>query len=170
MNINPTVNTDGFITVKVEPEVSTIFEFIGPDNNIPRVKSRQSSTTIRVKDGESIIIGGLLSNDRKKTVYKVPLLHKIPWLGKWLFTSTNLVERKTDLIIQITPKIVLDNYTGILKTDRMRSFEKNLLGESASGNSEGQSEELQGGVGTSKYRGIWDEPATLPEQIESEQE
>lgn len=170
LNINPTVNTDGFITVKVEPEVSTIFEFIGPDNNIPRVKSRQSSTTIRVKDGESIIIGGLLSNDRKQTVYKVPLLHKIPWLGKWLFTSTNLVERKTDLIIQITPKIVLDNYTGILKTDRMRLFEKNLLGESASGDSEGQSEELQGGVGASKYRGIWDEPSTLPEQIESDQE
>ena len=37
LDINPTVNTDGFITVKVEPEVSTIFEFIGPDNNIPRV-------------------------------------------------------------------------------------------------------------------------------------
>ena len=34
----PTVNTDGYITVKVEPEVSTIFEFIGPDANIPRVK------------------------------------------------------------------------------------------------------------------------------------
>ena len=34
----PTVNTDGYITVKVEPEVSTIFEFIGPDQNIPRVK------------------------------------------------------------------------------------------------------------------------------------
>ena len=48
LNILPTVNTDGFITVKVEPEVSTIFEFIGPDNNIPRVKSRTSSTTIYV--------------------------------------------------------------------------------------------------------------------------
>ena len=54
-NILPTVNTDGYITVKVEPEVSTIFEFIGPDANIPRVKSRTSSTTIRVKDGESIV-------------------------------------------------------------------------------------------------------------------
>ena len=64
LNILPTVNTDGFITVKVEPEVSTIFEFICPDNNIPRVKSRTSSTTIRVKNGESIIIGGLISNDK----------------------------------------------------------------------------------------------------------
>ena len=172
LDINPTVNTDGFITVKVEPEVSTIFEFIGPDNNIPRVKSRQSSTTIRVKDGESIIIGGLLSNDRKQTLYKVPILHKIPWIGKKLFTSKNLVERKTDLIIQITPRIVIDNYTGIMKTDRMRSFEKNLLGQSETGSNDGQDEETSDPDNRPTYRGIWDDnsTSTLPEQIESDQE
>ena len=172
LDINPTVNTDGFITVKVEPEVSTIFEFIGPDNNIPRVKSRQSSTTIRVKDGESIIIGGLLSNDRKQTLYKVPILHKIPWIGEKLFTSKNLVERKTDLIIQITPRIVIDNYTGIMKTDRMRSFEKNLLGESDAGGNDAQDEETSDPDNRPTYRGIWDDnsTSTLPEQIESDQE
>ena len=172
LDINPTVNTDGFITVKVEPEVSTIFEFIGPDNNIPRVKSRQSSTTIRVKDGESIIIGGLLSNDRKQTLYKVPILHKIPWIGEKLFTSKNLVERKTDLIIQITPRIVIDNYTGIMKTDRMRSFEKNLLGESDAGGNDAQDKETSDPDNRPTYRGIWDDnsTSTLPEQIESDQE
>jgi len=123
LNILPTVNTDGYITVKVEPEVSTIFEFIGPDANIPRVKSRTSSTTIRVKDGESIVIGGLLSNDRKQTTYKFPLLHRIPWLGEKLFTSHGVIERKTDLIIQITPKIVIDAYTGITKSEEMTNYE-----------------------------------------------
>lgn len=127
LNILPTVNTDGFITCKVEPEVSTIFEFIGPDQNIPRVKSRTSSTTIRVKDGESIIIGGLLSNDKKKTTYQMPVLSKIPWLGKKLFTSNGVVERKTDLIIQITPKIVVDAYTGITKSPDMKAFEDYVI-------------------------------------------
>ena len=126
LDIAPTVNTDGYITVKVEPEVSTIFEFIGPDKNIPRVKSRRSSTTIRVKDGETIIIGGLLSNDLKETIYRLPILSKIPWLGEKLFTSKNLVERKTDLIIQITPHIVVDTYTGIMKTDQMKKVEQRL--------------------------------------------
>lgn len=124
LNILPTVNTDGYITVSVRPEVSTIFEFIGPDKNIPRVKSRTSSTTIRVRDGESIIIGGLLSNDKKQTTYQVPVLNKIPWLGKKLFTSHGVVERKTDLIIQITPTIVKDVYTGIVKSDAMMNYEK----------------------------------------------
>ena len=124
LNILPTVNADGYITVSVRPEVSTIFEFIGPDKNIPRVKSRTSSTTIRVRDGESIIIGGLLSNDKKQTTYQVPVLNKIPWLGKKLFTSHGVVERKTDLIIQITPTIVKDVYTGIVKSDAMMNYEK----------------------------------------------
>ncbi len=170
LDINPTVNTDGFITVKVEPEVSTIFEFIGPDNNIPRVKSRKSSTTIRVKDGESIIIGGLLSNDRKQTIYKVPILHKIPWIGKKLFTSKNLVERKTDLIIQITPRIVVDNYTGIMKTDRMRSFEKNLLGKSEAGTLKNIESVDEDSIEAPAYRGIWNDNSSLPEQIELDQE
>ena len=127
LNILPTVNTDGFITVKVEPEVSTIFEFIGPDNNIPRVKSRTSSTTIRVKNGESIIIGGLISNDKKRTVYKFPFLHRIPFIGKKIFTSDNLVERKTNLIVQITPKIVVDAYTGIDKSKDMKEYEAGVM-------------------------------------------
>jgi type IV pilus assembly protein PilQ len=124
LNIAPTVNTDGYITVKVEPEVSTIFEFIGPDANIPRVKSRTSSTTIRVKDGESIVIGGLLSNDKKQTTYKLPFFHKLPWVGEKFFTSKSVIERKTDLIIQITPKIVIDEYSGITKSDEMIKYEK----------------------------------------------
>ena len=119
-----------------------------------------------------IIIGGLLSNDRKQTLYKVPILHKIPWIGEKLFTSKNLVERKTDLIIQITPRIVIDNYTGIMKTDRMRSFEKNLLGESDAGGNDAQDEEISDPDNRPTYRGIWDDnsTSTLPEQIESDQE
>ena len=127
LSVLPSVNTDGDITVKVEPEVASIFEFIGPDKNIPRVKSRSSSTTIRVRDGESIIIGGLISKDRKNTVYKFHLLHKIPWIGKKLFTSTDLVDRKTDLIIQITPSVLKDNISGIPKNEAMIKLEKTIM-------------------------------------------
>jgi type II secretory pathway component GspD/PulD (secretin) len=127
LQVLPTVNTDGYITVKVEPEVSTIFEFIGPDANIPRVKSRASSSTIRVRDGESIVIGGLLSNDKKKTTYKVPILHKLPYIGEKIFTSRGVIERKTDLVIQITPKIIVDAYTGIVKSKDVSEYENYVI-------------------------------------------
>lgn len=127
LTVLPTVNTDGDITVRVEPEVASIFEFIGPSRNIPRVKSRSSSTTIRVRDGETIILGGLISKDKKNTVYKLPLLHRIPWIGKKLFTSTDIVDRKTDLIIQITPSVVVDNISGIPKGEEMIEIENSIF-------------------------------------------
>ena len=127
LTVLPTVNTDGDITVKVEPEVASIFEFIGPNRNIPRVKSRSSATTIRVRDGETIILGGLISKDKKNTVYRFPLLHKIPWLGKKFFTSTDIVDRKTDLIIQITPSVVVDNISGIAKGNEMIEIENSIF-------------------------------------------
>ncbi len=127
LTVLPTVNTDGDITVKVEPEVASIFEFIGPNRNIPRVKSRSSATTIRVRDGETIILGGLISKDKKNTVYRFPLLHKIPWLGKKFFTSTDIVDRKTDLIIQITPSDDVDNISGIAKGNEMIEIENSIF-------------------------------------------
>jgi len=127
LNVLPKVNIDNDITVTVMPEVSSIFEFIGPDKNIPRTKKRTSSTTIRVKDGETIIIGGLISRDMKDTEYKVPFLNKIPLIGKKLFTSSNKIEKKTDLIIQITPHIIRGGKTGILKTSEMIEIESDLF-------------------------------------------
>jgi len=59
-----------------------------------------------------------------------------------------------------------------MKTDRMRSFEKNLLGQSETGSNDGQDEETSDPDNRPTYRGIWDDnsTSTLPEQIESDQE
>jgi type II secretory pathway component GspD/PulD (secretin) len=69
-----------------------------------------------------------LSNDKKKTTFKVPLLHKIPYLGEKVFTSRGVIERKTDLVIQITPKIIEDAYTGIVKSKEVAEYEKYVIG------------------------------------------
>ena len=126
LNILPTVNTDGFITTQITPEVSSIYDFIGPDQNIPWVKKRISTTTIRVHNEQSIVIAGLLSSDKRYETHKVPFLSSLPWIGKKFFTSTSEVERTTDLIIQITPRIVIDNYSGIIKTDKHEIEEEGL--------------------------------------------
>ena len=74
LHILPTVNTDGFITTQITPEVSSIYDFIGPDENIPWVKKRISNTTIRVQNEESIIIAGLLNSDKRYQTNRVPFL------------------------------------------------------------------------------------------------
>ncbi|MCF7797281.1 MAG: hypothetical protein K9N11_06845 [Lentisphaeria bacterium] len=147
LHILPTVNTDGYITTAVTPEVSTIFDFIGPDRNIPWVKKRISTTTIRVRDQESIIIAGLLGVDRKTTESKVPLLGDIPWLGKF-FRHWVTTEQKTDLIIQITPHIVQDNYTNILKSDVLQDLEQEYFPEEEEESTSSDSGSLDFGAGT----------------------
>ena len=129
LDILPTVNKDGYITTKITPEVSSIYDFIGPDQNIPWVKKRISNTTIRVLNNESIIIAGLLASDKRYETHKVPILHLIPFIGKKIFTSTSEIERKTDLIIQITPRIVIDNYSGIEKNKSHESAEEGLTND-----------------------------------------
>ena len=103
LHITPTINTDGYITVKVNPEVSSIIELV--QGLYPRKKIRTASTTVMVKDGQQIFIGGLLSIDDVDVVYKMPILSNLPLIGK-LFTHSYKATKKTDLLIEITPRIL----------------------------------------------------------------
>ena len=115
LTITPQVNSDGYITVSIKPEVSSIFEFIGPDMTIPRVVRRTSQMTVRVKNHQSIVVGGLMGLTALKTTHKVPFFGDIPYLGG-LFRYNMVSSKKTDLIIEITPHILVDEYTHIGKS------------------------------------------------------
>ncbi len=128
LTVKPSVNKDGFITTSIKPEVSNVFQLIGPDQNIPWVVSRSAHSDIRVKDGESIVIAGLLGVNRQYTLYKVPFLGDIPYIGG-LFRHKALTSKKTDLIIQITPHIIGPESSGIEKSALIRRAEVELSGK-----------------------------------------
>ena len=125
LNILPTVNSDGYITTKVTPEVSSIQEWTA--QGYPWTKKRQSETTIRVKDGETIVIAGLVTTEKINSESKFPILWRIPWIGKRFFTHTMEEDKKTDLVIQVKPTIVKDNYSGIVKQYYHEDAEKRLI-------------------------------------------
>ena len=108
LNITPRVGEDNLITTLVKPEVSSIVGFVGPDNDLPQTSTRRASTLVRVHDGEKIYMGGLLSEEKHKTVKRVPLLGSLPLIGA-LFQHTRDDMQRTDLIIEITPHIVGDS-------------------------------------------------------------
>jgi TonB family protein len=107
--VTPTVNRDGFVTMKIKPEVSsskrTDLTSQGQITQVPIVTTSETETTIMVKDGTTIIIAGLKKNQRDKQVQKVPLLGDIPLIGFFFRTSKDEVG-KTELVIFITPHIV----------------------------------------------------------------
>lgn len=110
LTITAQINTDGFITANIRPEVSSLFDFSGPDQTIPRITRRNAAMTVRVKNNETIIIGGLMSMTANKSIHKVPLLGDLPFIGG-LFRYNVTTMKKTDLIIEVTPHILMDEYT-----------------------------------------------------------
>ena len=107
LKITPRLSEDGYITALVEPEVSTITGFVGPDDDLPQTAVRRARSIVRVRDGERIFLGGLLSEQDRRTVKRVPLLSRIPLLGR-LFEHHRNDRIKLDLLIEITPRIVGD--------------------------------------------------------------
>jgi type II secretory pathway component GspD/PulD (secretin) len=105
LEITPLINADGYITTTIRPEVSSVTGFTGQNGDLPIVATRQASTTVRLKDGNSVIIGGLLSEDKSTNVTKLPILGSIPLLG-YLFQHQSIQTRKTDLVIEVTPRIM----------------------------------------------------------------
>jgi type IV pilus secretin PilQ/predicted competence protein len=105
LRITPTINPDGYITTVINPEVSSVTGFTGEFNDLPIVSTRQASTTVRLKNGNSVIIGGLLSEEKTTNVTKVPILGSIPGLG-FLFQHHNITSNKKDLVIEVTPHIL----------------------------------------------------------------
>lgn len=103
LRITPLINADGFITTKIEPEVSSAS--FRPLSDVPVINTRQASTTVRLKDGNSVIIGGLLSENKTTNITKVPLLGSIPGLGV-LFQHHAITNQKVDLVIEVTPRIL----------------------------------------------------------------
>lgn len=105
LSITPLINADGYITTTIKPEVSSVIGFKGQNEDLPVVATRQATTTVRLKDGGSVIIGGLLSEERTTSTSKLPILGDIPGLGL-LFRHTNTQVTKKDLVIEVTPRIL----------------------------------------------------------------
>ncbi len=75
--------------------------------NAPVVNQREAQTTVSVKDGETIVLGGIIKSSVSATTNKLPVLGDIPVLGK-LFRSNGTTKSKTELLVFLTPRVVRD--------------------------------------------------------------
>jgi len=103
MTVTPRIHPDDSITLTLTPEVSNV---VGSGiNELPVISRRTASTTVRVKDGETIVIGGLRQLIEVTTKTKVPILGDIPLIGGLFRNKRTSVDDK-DIVILITPKII----------------------------------------------------------------
>ena len=115
LTMTPHVNEDNQVTLQLEPEVSNIVAFIGPNKDMPQTRVRKTSTTVRVKDGQTVFLAGLLDEEKSNVIDKLPILGDIPLVGT-LFRHKSERMTKKNLIIEVTPKIIRDSASVEQKT------------------------------------------------------
>jgi type IV pilus assembly protein PilQ len=110
------IDDNGFVTVNVSPTVSSIGDTFNTGNgngNISLLKSRTlNSGDIRLRDGQTLILSGIIQESDQTTVAKVPILGDIPLLGA-LFRSTNKTTNRQEVVVLLTPQILDDNKTQV---------------------------------------------------------
>jgi type II secretory pathway component GspD/PulD (secretin) len=100
------ITDDGTITMAVKPQVSAIIGFLQLNGgSYPQISTRESQSHLTLKDGQTMLLGGLLRDEEVKNMEQVPFLSKIPFFGE-LFKSRRTQKRSSQLLISITPKIV----------------------------------------------------------------
>jgi pilus assembly protein CpaC len=108
LRFTPYVLGDETITIKVEPEVSALdYSILTVTGGItvPGLTTRKGHSTLQLKDGQVFAMAGLLRDESRSAINKIPLLGDLPLLGS-LFTSKEFQNSETELVIIVKPKIV----------------------------------------------------------------
>lgn len=113
LDVTPQIDDDGNVILHIHPLVSNVFdntkkiEINGQANNIPTALSvtRESDSVVDARDGQVVVIGGLMEDKNQEYIASTPFLHNIPFVGAF-FRKTTQVSRKTELVILLRPVIV----------------------------------------------------------------
>lgn len=124
LEITPFTGGQGQVLVNVNAEVSTL-SALDPVTRLPEKSTRTASTTVRVPDGQTIIIGGLTQQETRDVRTKIPLLGDIPFLGPLLFQNKDVSTTQTELVLFITPRVLSD--TGHLPADEEKALKSRFL-------------------------------------------
>ncbi len=109
LDVTPHINPDGLVTLIVTPEISDVAPLaesvqISPDVNSPTFNVNRATTSVAVRTGTTVAIGGLIRETLDETIQKIPVLGDIPLLGH-LFSSTTHRKVKRELMIFLTPYV-----------------------------------------------------------------
>lgn len=104
LKIKPNISHSNYVTLKIDLE-ATSFGTTDPDSGLPNVNKRQTSQIVTAKNGQTVVISGLVKTSEAESFSKVPLFGDIPIIG-WLFRNTKLVNSKSNLVIFLRPHII----------------------------------------------------------------
>lgn len=113
LRFTPQIARNGAIRLRLSPEVSTLDFANGlviSGFEVPSLRSRRADTEVELREGQHLAIAGLLDNESSRNLTKIPILGDIPILGE-LFKSRALRQRRTELVVVVTPSLVMASDT-----------------------------------------------------------
>lgn len=125
LSVTPRVNAGGQVTMEINQEVSSAARTTTSNIDSPTIQKRTAESTVTVKSGETIILAGLIKDQKDNGNTGVPLLAKIPLLGG-LFGTQRWNDTRTELIILITPRVLTGTADAAAITDEFRSRVRGL--------------------------------------------
>lgn len=107
LEVEPRITLDSYVNIKVALEVSSLGEKTKLTNGstVYQIGTRNASTLLRLKDGETQVLAGLISDDERKSANRLPGLGDIPLLGR-LFSNQTDSRNKTEIVLAITPRVL----------------------------------------------------------------
>ena len=145
LTVTPMITNDGYVLMKIKPEVSSLGTPIktSKGNEIPVVSTSQAETNVLVKNGNTIVLAGLIENRKTQTDKQIPLLGRLPFVGGAFRSrtvgSTSLPEKK-ELVIFLTPTIM----TGSHEAKEWKDFSAHVEEDRAKASLKFRGEETQG--------------------------
>ena len=103
LTVTPRINRSGTVSLDVNQQINSLVEFTLFD--APIISTREASAFVTIKDKQTMVIGGMIRDDKTETVHKIPVLGSIPLLGR-LFRRTDMRIEKTELMVFITTHVI----------------------------------------------------------------
>ena len=125
LEVKPQINTGGAIKLFLKQEVSSVAGPVSTSNSDLIINKREIETTVTVDDGEILALGGLLDDNERKTIERIPLLSDIPGLGE-LFKSRSKSRSKTNLMVFIRPTILRSKEDAQRLTQQRYGYVRNM--------------------------------------------
>lgn len=125
LKVTPHVRAAGMVEIEVSQEVSQVARTTSSGIDSPTIQQRKLESRLLVPSGQAVALGGLISTSQTKTSNGIPLLMDIPLLGQ-LFRSDNTIVERTELIVLVTPRVLLDGPAAVEATDELRQVFRKL--------------------------------------------
>jgi general secretion pathway protein D len=105
LSVTPRVNASGLVIMEIEQEISDVVETTTSQIDSPTIRQRRVASTVAVQSGQTVVLGGLISDEVEQRDSGIPVLHRLPIIGP-LFGVTDTIDRRNELLVVLTPRVI----------------------------------------------------------------